>query len=98
LTVLTQVGKYLTKKQQLKAAKARANTVLPNHNPGLLFNEGSSRGDPAIMEQIIMSPDSFRVFYKYLSLSSHNSNNIDPFFGIPFISSGCYKLDPFGIQ
>ena len=81
-TVPTQVGRYLTKKQRLEAAKARADTALPNHDPEPPLGEGSSGGD-TITEQIITSPDSFRVFRKYSSLPSHNPNDINPFSDIP---------------
>ena len=82
-TVPTQVGRYLTKKQRLEAAKARADTTQPNDDPEPTLGEGSSGSDPAITEQIITSPDTFGVFRKYSSLPSHNPNDIDPFSDIP---------------
>jgi hypothetical protein len=87
-TVPAQVGTYLTKKQRLEAANARADAAQPEHDPEPSLDEGSGEGDPAIAGLTIIGPDSFGVFRKYLSLSSHNPDDIDPFSDIPSTSSG----------
>jgi len=87
-TVPTQVGRYLTKKQRLEEAKARANAAQPECNPEPPSDEESDEGDPAGVHQITTSPDAFGVFRKYFSLSSHNPENIDPFSDLPSAPSG----------
>ena len=74
-----QVGRYLTKKQQLEAAKARADPALPECDPDQPPDEGLGESDPTVTHWITTLPDAFGVFRKYLSLPSHNPDNIDPF-------------------
>ena len=82
-TVPTQVGRYMTKKQWLEAAKARADAAQPEHDPGL-SSEGSGKGGPPATHQISTDPDPFGVFHKYyLSLPSHNPDDINPFSDLP---------------
>lgn len=87
-TIPTQVGSYLTKKQRLEAARARADAAQPEHDSDLLSDEAPSEGDVAVAHQITTSPDAFGVFCKYSSLSSHNPKDIDPFSDIPSVPSG----------
>lgn len=86
--VPTQVGRYLSKKQRLEAAKARADAVQPERDSELQSDRGSdSEGNPApVTHQITTSRDSFGIFRKYSSLSSHNPDDIDPFSDMPSVS------------
>ena len=77
--VPSQVGHFLTKKQQMEAAKARADATRANLGPGPSDEgTGEDAGRPAT-QRIVTNPDSFGVFRKYTSLSSHNPGNVDPF-------------------
>ena len=86
--VPTQIGRFLTKKQRLEAAKARADDVLPERNSEPPSDQESGEGNDPGTWQITMNPDSFRVFRKYSSLPSHNPDDIDPFADIPSVQSG----------
>jgi hypothetical protein len=59
--------------------------VHPEPNPEPRSDE--SKGDAAIENQMTTTPDSFGVFRKYSSLSSHNPEDIDPFSNTPSTSS-----------
>ena len=89
-TVPTQIGRFLTKKQQLEAAKARADAIRSTHDPGPLSDEGSGgENDVAdAPQQIVTNPDDFGVFRKYSTLSSHNPDDFDPFADTPSVPSG----------
>lgn len=89
-TVPTQIGRFLTKKQQLEAAKARADATQHERGPDSLSDEGfGEENDVAdAPQQIVTNPDSFGVFRKYSSLSSHNPDDFDPFADTPSIQSG----------
>ena len=82
-TVPTQIGRFLTKKQRLEAAKARADAAQPEHDPEPPSDEGASEENGPVTREITTNPDTFGVFRKYLSLSSHNPEDIDPFVDIP---------------
>ena len=77
--VPAQVGRYLTKKQQLEATRERANTARAEHDHEQLLDVRSDEGDLAVAEEITTSADSFGVFRKYSSLPSHNPDDADAF-------------------
>lgn len=85
--VPTQIGRFLTKKQRLQAAKARAEAMQPECGPEQTSDSGHEETE-AVTRQITTDPDSFGVFRKYSSLSSHNPNDVDPFTDTPSIPSG----------
>ena len=87
-TVPTQLGQFLTKKQQLEAAKARADAVQPEHNSNLPLDEGSGKENNPVTRQITTDPDPFGIFRKYSSLSSHNPDDVDPFTDISPVPPG----------
>ena len=91
--VPSQVGHFLTKKQQMEAAKARAEAAQAYREPGPSSDErtGEDTGRPAA-QQIVTSPDSFGVFRKYTSLSSHNPGNVDPFADIHSAPPGTAQM------
>jgi hypothetical protein len=76
------------KKQRMEAAKARADAARPREDPEPPPDEGSCKGESVVAQGTTTSPDSFRVFRKYLSLSSHNPDNADPFSNMPSAPSG----------
>jgi hypothetical protein len=83
-TVPSQMRRqYLTKKQQLEAAKARTATVQTEHDPEpTLLDDGFGGEDSMVSEvsqQITTDPDPFGVFRKYSLIPSHNPDDIDPF-------------------
>lgn len=91
-TVPSQLSRqFLTKKQKMEAARARAAAVEPECGPEPLSGEGfdeDSTADLGALQQITTPPDSFGVFRKYSSIPSHNPDDINPFDDIPSISSG----------
>lgn len=84
-TIPAQLGRYLTKKQRLEAARARVDDFQPECDSEPWLDE--PEGDIAITNQTTTTPDSFGVFRKYSSLSSHNPEDIDPLSDIPSTSS-----------
>jgi hypothetical protein len=83
-TVPSQMRRqYLTKKQQMEAAKAGAAAVQTEHDPEpMLADDGFGREDGMVSEVsqwITTDPDPFGVFRKYSSIPSHNPDDIDPF-------------------
>ena len=85
-TVPTQLGRYLTKKQRQEAAKARVDAAQPKCDPEPSLDGGTCEENDPVTHQITTNSDSFGVFRKYSSLSSHNPNDIDPFIDVPSIS------------
>ena len=78
--VPSQVGHFLTKKQQMEAAKARAEASRADREHEPLSDGGTGEdSDHPVTRQIVTSPDSFGVFRKYISHSSHNPGDVDPF-------------------
>ena len=82
-TVPSQLSRqFLTKKQQLEAAKARAAaTQLEQPNPpqNEWFDEDDDNTGLEAAQQVTTSPDSFGIFRKYVSIPSHNPDDTDPF-------------------
>jgi len=72
----------------MEAAKARADAARPEHDPELLLDQDSGEETNAVTQQITTDPDSFGVFRKYSSLSSHNPDDDDPFSDIPSAPPG----------
>lgn len=91
-TVPTQLGRFLTKKQRLEAAIARADAAQPEHGPDPPPDEGSGEENDLITQQITTDPDPFGIFRKYLSLSSHNPDDVDPFADISPVPPGSQPL------
>ena len=87
-TVPTQIGRFLTRKQQLEAARARVDTTQSQHNLEPPSDGGSGEENDPVTRQITTNPDSFGIFRKYLSLSSHNPDDINPFINTPSAPSG----------
>ena len=84
---------FLTKKQQLEAAKARADAAQlerdsePLQNKGFDGDNDDNDGSEDAPQQVTTSPDPFGVFRKYTSIPSHNPDNTDPFSDISTSSS-----------
>jgi hypothetical protein len=78
--VPSQIGCFLTKKQQAEAAKARMEATQVDQEPESPSGEGSGKDIGLVAaQQIVTSPDSFGIFQKYTSLSSHNPDDVNPF-------------------